>query len=117
MKIIQRWTVGNDQYEHVAEIGDELVFTLPAAPVDVLANVEAIAANLRRALAANPLTWAANESTIRTKAEAALATNDTFLALANPTNAQYFAQLKVVTRECTGLIRLLLKELDSTAGT
>lgn len=43
---------------------------------------------------------------LATKARAALTTNQTFLDLASPTNAQTLAQLKVLTRECSALIRL-----------
>lgn len=51
----------------------------------------------------------ANRSTIEGKAAAALGVNDTFLALASPTNAQVLAQTKMLTRECSALIRLLLQ--------
>lgn len=60
---------------------------------------------------------ASNKTTLQNKAAAALATNDAFLALASPNASQQAAQLKVVTRECSALIRLLLQKYDSTAGT
>ena len=48
---------------------------------------------------------------------AALAANATFLALAVPTNAQTLAQVQTLTKECSALIRLLLQQFDSVAGT
>lgn len=59
----------------------------------------------------------ANERAIDGKVDAALAVNDAFLALASPTTAQTLAQVKALTRECSGLIRLLRRKLDSTSGT
>ncbi len=41
------------------------------------------------------------------RARAAVATNNTYLAIASPTAAQNAAQVKTLTREVTGLIRLL----------
>ena len=58
-----------------------------------------------------------NADTIRAKAAAAIGVNATYLALASPTNAQVSAQVKALTRECTGLIRLLLGQLDDTSDT
>lgn len=59
----------------------------------------------------------ANGADLRTKAAAALDANATYLALSNPTNAQNAAQVQRLTRECSGLIRLLLGRLEDTAGT
>lgn len=58
-----------------------------------------------------------NRDAIMAKARTALTANAAFLAITTPTNAQVVAQVKVLTRESTALIRLLLDELDSTAGT
>lgn len=58
-----------------------------------------------------------NAVDLRTKALAALDTNVSFLAVASPTNAQVSTQVRVLTRECSGLIRLLLDALDSVDGT
>jgi len=61
---------------------------------------------------------AGNEQTLRTKAQQALAANDTFLAVgAAATAAQVRTQTITLTKECNALIRLLLNELDSTSGT
>lgn len=58
-----------------------------------------------------------NRTTITDKTKIALEANATFLALTNPTNAQILAQTKMLTRECSALIRLVLNLLDSTSGT
>jgi hypothetical protein len=55
-----------------------------------------------------------NESTIRQQAASALAGNRTFLAIASPTGAQVTAQVKALTRQSNGVIRLVLGQLDST---
>lgn len=86
---------------------------LTAAEASKYAALEAAAA----AAAATAQTAAANTATIRTRAENALAANTAFLALGAPTNAQVLAQTQVLTKECTGIIRLLLGLLDTTAGT
>lgn len=59
-------------------------------------------------------TEAANEQTIRDKAATALNTNTTFLGIASPTNAQNAAQVKALTRQMNGLIRLTIRRLDGT---
>lgn len=55
-----------------------------------------------------------NETTLRSQADAALATNRAFLALGSPNNAQTLAQVKALTRQNIGIIRLLLRKLDGT---
>ena len=58
-----------------------------------------------------------NRTQIEAKAAQALSANATFLAIASPTNAQTLAQVKMLTRECTAIIRLLLSRLETTDGT
>ena len=54
-----------------------------------------------------------NRDTLHERAAAALTNNADFLALASPTNAQAVAQIKALTRQVNGLIRLGLDRLDS----
>jgi hypothetical protein len=58
-----------------------------------------------------------NEAQIRTKAQQALTTNATYLAIASPTTAQNTAQVKALAREVNGLIRLLLGALTDVSDT
>lgn len=55
-----------------------------------------------------------NAATIRDRAGQALAANTTFLAITSPTNAQTLAQVKALTRQNNGIIRLLLNRFDGT---
>lgn len=55
-----------------------------------------------------------NEETIRAAAKDALAVNKAFVALASPSNAQVVAQVKAVSRQMNGLIRLVNNQLDGT---
>ena len=55
-----------------------------------------------------------NEATLRDRADQALAVNRAFLAISAPTNAQTVAQVKALTRQQNGIIRLLLRKLDGT---
>ena len=56
----------------------------------------------------------ANAESLRKQVSAALETNRAFLALANPTPPQTAAQVKLLTQECSALIRLLIGRLDGT---
>ncbi len=57
-----------------------------------------------------------NATTLRERVEGALTTNAAFLAIASPTNAQNAAQVKTLTRQMSGLIRLTLSRTESTEG-
>ncbi len=61
------------------------------------------------------VTRPANLTDLTTKARQAITANDTFLALASPTAAQTAAQVKALTREVTGIIRLLGYTIDQLA--
>lgn len=61
--------------------------------------------------------YATNAATVRDRAAAALAANADFLAIAAPSQLQTLTHVKVLTRECTALIRLALRLLDSVDGT
>lgn len=56
-----------------------------------------------------------NQLTLSQRAQTALANNQTFLNLTNPTNAQVLSQVRALTRQTNGLIRFLLNELDTIA--
>lgn len=78
---------------------------------------------LESQVAAGGYTWApppvadTNKRTLVDRAAAALASNAAFLAIVTPTNAQVVAQVRLLTRECTALIRLAVNQLDTTDGT
>lgn len=59
----------------------------------------------------------ANLAALQAKAQTALTANAAFLAIGSPNAAQTLAQVQILTRECNALVRLLLGQLDSTAGT
>lgn len=59
-------------------------------------------------------TFEANRTAIQDAARTALDTNRTYTALATPTAAQTTAQVKALSRQNNGLIRLLLGLLDGT---
>ena len=59
-----------------------------------------------------PGTAAAVRASLESKAIAALDANTAFLAIASPSNAQTLAQVRLLTRECNALIRVLLSRLD-----
>lgn len=90
---------------------DTRIFTdLRAVPVSVRPYTleENAAADLR----ATQQKSADTEATIRSQADAALQGNRDFLALDPPTNAQVLAQVRALTRQNNGLIRLVLRRLD-----
>jgi len=55
--------------------------------------------------------------TLRSRARTALDANATYLNIASPSNAQVVAQVRRLTQECSGMIRLVLGVLDTTDGT
>jgi hypothetical protein len=55
-----------------------------------------------------------NRESIEENALAALADNKAYIDLASPTTAQAGVQIKALTRQMNGLIRLLLDRLDDT---
>lgn len=46
-------------------------------------------------------------STVAGRAKAAIAANNTFLAIGAPSNAQVGAQVTLLTKECTALIKMM----------
>jgi len=56
-------------------------------------------------------------ATITTQATTAIGVNRTFLALATPTNAQVVAQVRALTRQNNGIIRLLVNRVSLADGT
>ena len=56
----------------------------------------------------------ANEEELRRLAEVALVNNRDFLAIASPTQVQTLAQVKALSRQNNGVIRMLLGFLDGT---
>ena len=56
----------------------------------------------------------ANGQTLRQQATQALAANRTYIGLTSPTAAQTTAQVKALSRQMNGLIRLFLCQLDGT---
>lgn len=55
-----------------------------------------------------------NYDSILASARSALAANRTYVALASPTTAQTTAQVKALSRQVNGLIRVLLASFDGT---
>lgn len=55
-----------------------------------------------------------NADTLRQQIDAALEANRSYLAAPAPTSAQTAIQVKLLTRETTAIIRLLLLRLDGT---
>lgn len=56
----------------------------------------------------------ANVITLRQQATQAFLDNRAFLNIASPTNAQTLAQVKALTRQVNGLMRLVLSQFDGT---
>ena len=77
-------------------------------------EVAQAALDAAEAAARNAITDAldGNRATLTDRAATALQGNRDFLALASPSNAEVFAQVRLLTRENTALIRLVLNLLD-----
>jgi hypothetical protein len=58
-----------------------------------------------------------NRRALVAKAQNALTSNATYLAIPTPTNAQNLAQIRSLTRQVNALIRLTVKALEGTSGT
>jgi hypothetical protein len=58
-----------------------------------------------------------NRAQVLAKAKAAIAANAAYQGLGTPTTAQAVAQVALLTKECTALIRLVGALLDTTTGT
>lgn len=72
-----------------------------------------------KSVTANPApgSVAANFDSIRTMLVNSLATHTTYIGLASPTTTQNTAEIKALAKTADQVIRLLLPQLDSTAGT
>lgn len=95
-----------------------LIFVyLPSAPN--AATATAWASDLAGYAVTHPtdVDMATNLAALQAKAQTALTNNATFQAIASPTNAQNAAQVQALTRQCNGIIRLLLNLTDTTTGT
>lgn len=102
----EEWDVGAGTYTRWDEAGQ--VIETRTLTVE---EVAAFAAEAAEALAET------NERTIEDRARAALTANAAFLAIASPTNAQTLAQVRRLTKECSVLIRLAVRELDNIGDT
>jgi hypothetical protein len=79
---------------------------------------EVTTAQAKAAAATDPAAVAeTNRRALISKAQAALTSNATYLAITSPTTAQNTAQVKALTRQVNALIRLTVKALDTTTGT
>jgi len=96
--------------------GTTIVLQEPTTQQAVAAALQPIL-NAEAAAAAAQASQAANAASLQGKAQAALAANSTFQAIASPTNAQVLAQVQLLTKECNALIRLALNLLDTTSDT
>lgn len=95
--------------------GDELVLSdLNESQRGAAQTVLAAHAATARAESTREQTEQTNATTLHVRAGQALAVNTTFLALPSQTNAQLAAQVKALTRQNNGLIRLILNRFDAT---
>lgn len=110
--------VSDDLADLVIKLGplewDGVAPYTPPAGTTVMTEAAALAAGYTMPARAQTLV---TEAIIRGRAGQALDFNAAYLAIASPTNAQAVAQVGVLTRECSGLVRLLLRRLDTDEGT
>lgn len=99
----------------ISNLGDQWCLDYGITGIGVASPTETLAEKAAREAAQQAA--GANRRTVEDRAKAALTANATYLAIATPTNAQVAAQVRRLTQECTGLIRLLLNQLDTTDGT
>lgn len=89
---------------------------LPSTGSKILTGIGCTDAQLTTAIntaAAAFIDRDANQATLTSRAQTALTNNATFLAINNPTTAQAITQVKALTRQVDGIIRLLLDQVDS----
>lgn len=98
--LVEQEELHDDGTVTVKDGAGQVTDTRPATP-ETLAHVAA--ATVER-----------NRTTIEQAARTALTVNRDFLADQSPTNAKTLAQVRMLTRECSALIRLMLSELDRT---
>lgn len=105
---------GADVYTSQGDDGTTVVL----ANVDQAALDAAVAASVAAApgIAVAQATATANGVALRQRLQAALDGNAAYLALPAPAAKDIAAQVALLTRECTALIRRDLKLLESTAG-
>lgn len=98
-----------------AEMGDaQLSMADDGGAFTVTANDDTTTSALEAAIAAHSaVDEQGNRRGLEGQVTQALSANRTYLALAAPTAAQTAAQVKLLTRENTALIRLLLGKLDA----
>lgn len=107
MQINEVFERGKLASREVVDLGKRLVTTYEA---DAKATLKLTAERAMSDEEVATLTAAENERTIDDRVRKALEVNKTFLALASPTNAQTLAQVKALTRQVSGIIRILVRE-------
>lgn len=95
------------------ETGEETIVDL--TPQEIAARNADLPAHQAAQAAAD--TGEANRATLRDKANTALTTNATYLAITSPNAAQNTAQAKALTRQVNAIIKLMLGLLDDLNGT
>lgn len=105
-QLIRKWDLDDDGTVTLTDDKGAIIVVPPTA--DTAATAAAIKA---------AQTVDTNDRTIRQRLRGALDTNATFLAIASPTQGQVLAQVRALTHENTGLIRLAIDALDAADGT